>query len=106
MIPLSWYLFLGAIFFSFGLYGILTRRNIISILVSIEIMFNAANLNFVAFSRYFPLKSIGDQTTGPIFALFVVTVAVAEIAIGLALILIAYSKLGTINIGEIKLMKG
>ncbi len=101
MIPLSWYLSVAAILFSLGLYGALARRNAIAILMGIELMLNAVNINLVAFWRYItPQEFIGQ-----VFAIFVITVAAAEAAIGLALIIAIYRHRQTINIEEIDLMK-
>lgn len=99
MVPLSYYLFLSAIVFVTGLVGVLIRRNLIIILLSIELMFNAANINFVAFSHY--LQAISGQ----VFVFFVMTVAAAEVAIGLAIIIALYRGKATINVEEINLMK-
>jgi NADH-quinone oxidoreductase subunit K len=99
MIPLSYYLALSAMIFVIGLVGVLIRRNLIIILLSIELMFNAANINFVAFSHY--LQAI----TGQVFVFFVMTVAAAEVAIGLAIIIALYRGRATINVEEISLMK-
>ncbi|HLB02415.1 MAG TPA: NADH-quinone oxidoreductase subunit NuoK [Nitrospiria bacterium] len=99
MVPLSYYLILSAIVFVTGLVGVLIRRNLIIILLSIELMFNAANINFVAFSHY--LQAI----TGQVFVFFVMTVAAAEVAIGLAIIIALYRGGATINVEEINLMK-
>ncbi|MCI0528107.1 MAG: NADH-quinone oxidoreductase subunit NuoK, partial [Nitrospira sp.] len=98
MIPLSYYLALSSIIFVIGLVGVLIRRNLIIILLSIELMFNAANINFVAFSHY--LQAI----TGQVFVFFVMTVAAAEVAIGLAIIIALYRGRATINVEEISLM--
>jgi NADH-quinone oxidoreductase subunit K len=78
------YLLLAAALFSLGVYGLLTRRNAVGILLSVELMANAANLNFVAFSR-----ALGGHT-GQVFALFAVAVTVAEVAVGLALVILLY----------------
>ncbi len=99
MVPLSYYLVLSSIIFVIGLVGVLIRRNLIIILLSIELMFNAANINFVAFSHY--LQAI----TGQVFVFFVMTVAAAEVAIGLAIIIALYRGRATINVEEISLMK-
>jgi len=99
LVPLSYYLILSAIVFVTGLVGVLIRRNLIIILLSIELMFNAANINFVAFSHY--LQAI----TGQVIVFFVMTVAAAEVAIGLAIIIALYRGGATINVEEINLMK-
>jgi NADH:ubiquinone oxidoreductase subunit K len=101
MIPLSHYLILGAIIFCLGVFGALTRRNAIAILMSIELMLNAVNLNFIAFARYLPQVLLQGQ----IFAIFVITVAAAEAAVGLAIVLGLYRNFKTVNVDEINLMK-
>ncbi len=100
-ITLTHYIVVGAVLFVLGIFGIfLNRKNVIVILMSIELMLLAANLNLVAFSTH-----LGDPT-GQIFAMFVLTVAAAEVSIGLA-ILVVYSRLrGTIEVEDINLMKG
>jgi len=100
-IPLSWFLVLAAALFSIGLYGVLSRRNAIGILMGIELMLNAVNINLVAFWRYIdPIKM-----TGQIFALFVFTVAAAEVAVGLALVIATYRNRDTVVVEEIDLLK-
>ena len=81
MLTLNHFLALGAILFAVGLYGVLTRRNLIAILMSVEIMLNAVLINFVAIARF------GNNAQGDVFALFVVAIAAAEVAVGLALFL-------------------
>lgn len=103
MTPLSAYLLLSALLFSVGLAGALTRRNAIIVLVGIELMLNAANLNFIAFWRY---GSRGDELTGILFVIFSIAVAAAEAAVGLALILAAYRHLRTTNLDRIDRMRG
>lgn len=102
MIPLSWYLTLSAALFSIGLFGVLTRRNAIAILLGIELMLNAVNVNLAAFWRY------GDvnQMTGQVFAIIVFAVAAAEVAVGLALVISVYRKKNTVLAEEIDLMNG
>lgn len=99
-VPIEWYVALSAILFSIGSLGVLLRRNAIIIFMSVELMLNAANLLFVAFSRY-----LGDLD-GQILVFFVITVAAAEVAVGLALIVIIFRTKQSINIDEINLMKG
>ncbi|CBE69780.1 MAG TPA: NADH-quinone oxidoreductase subunit NuoK [Patescibacteria group bacterium] len=101
MVPLSYYLILSVILFGIGMFGALTRRNAVGILMALELMFNAVNLNFVAFSRYLPQALMQGQ----IFAIFVITVAAAEAAVGLAIVLGLYRNFQTINVDEINLMK-
>jgi NADH-quinone oxidoreductase subunit K len=101
MVPLNHYLILGAILFSLGVFGALTRRNAIAILMSVELMLNAVNLNFIAFARYQPQTLLQGQ----VFAIFVITVAAAEAAVGLAIVLSLYRNFKTVNVDEINLMK-
>jgi len=99
-IPLSWYLIVAAGLFCIGLYGVLSRRNAINILMGIELMLNAVNINLVAFSAH-----LGD-IVGQIYALLVLTVAAAEAAIGLAILVVFYRNRGSIAVEDINLMKG
>jgi len=99
MVPLSYYVTLSAVLFVIGLVGVLIRKNIIIILLSIELMLNATNINFVAFSHYL------QDITGQVFVFFVMTVAAAEVAIGLAIVIALYRNRSTINVEEISLMK-
>ncbi len=101
MIPLNHYLILGAILFSLGVFGALTRRNAIAILMSIELMLNAVSLNFIAFARYLPQPMLQGQ----VFAIFIITIAAAEAAVGLAIVLGLYRNFKTVNVDEINLMK-
>lgn len=103
MVPLSWYLVLAAFLFSCGLYGALARRNAIAALMGIELMLNAVNINLIAFWRHgmFP-----ERLDGQIFALFVIAVAAAEAAVGLALIISIYRNRKTVNLDELDLLKG
>jgi NADH-quinone oxidoreductase subunit K len=98
-VPLSWYLLLSAVLFALGVAGFLFRRNIITVFMSIELMLNAVNLTFVAFS--YQLK----QVNGQIFSLFVMVVAAAEAAVGLAIILTVFKNRATLNIDDINSMK-
>jgi len=100
-IGLEHYLILSAILFSIGLYGVLAKRNAIIILISIELMLNAVNIAMVAFSRYIvPLL-----LTGQVFAIFIIVVAAAEAAVGLAIIIAIYRNRETIDATQIDLMK-
>lgn len=99
MVTLHHYLLLSAILFSLGVIGVMFRRNLIVILMSLELMLNAVNLTFIAFSRY--LGSIEGQ----VFALFVMVVAAAEVAVGLAIAVSIYRQRGTVDVNEIDLMK-
>ena len=98
-VPLSWYLILSAILFAIGISGFIYRRNIITIFMSIELMLNAVNLSFVAFS--YQLGSVN----GHIFTFFVMVVAAAEAAVGLAIILTVFKNRRTLEIDEISSMK-
>jgi NADH-quinone oxidoreductase subunit K len=98
-VPLSWYLILSAVLFSLGVAGFLIRRNIITVFMSIELMLNAVNLSFVAFS--YELR----QIDGHIFTFFVMVVAAAEAAVGLAIILTVFKNRGTLQIDEVDSMK-
>jgi NADH-quinone oxidoreductase subunit K len=101
MIGLSHYLTVAAMLFTLGVFGIfLNRKNVIVILMSVELMLLAVNINLVAFSSY-----LGDLT-GQVFALFVLTVAAAEAAIGLAIVVVYYRNRGSIAVDDINLMKG
>jgi NADH-quinone oxidoreductase subunit K len=101
LIPLSWYLILAALIFCIGLYGVLARRNAIAILMGIELMLNAVNINLVAFWRYLTPSNI----TGQAFAIIVFAVAASEVAVGLALIISIYRRRTTVAVEEINLMK-
>jgi len=101
MIPLSWYLILSAALFSIGLFGVLARRNAIAILLGIELMLNAVNINLVAFWRY--LDPV--QITGQVFAIIVFAVAAAEVAVGLALVISVYRSRKTVVADELDMMK-
>ena len=98
-VPMSYYLTLSAIVFLTGLVGVLIRRNIIIILLSVELMLNATNINFVAFSQYF------HNVAGQVFVFFALTVAAAEVAVGLAIIIALHRAKSTINVDEFSLLK-
>ncbi len=100
-IGLAHYLTLAAVLFTLGIFGIfLNRKNVIVILMSIELMLLAVNINLVAFSRFL------DDLTGQVFAMFVLTVAAAEAAIGLAILVVYFRNRGSIAVEDINLMKG
>ena len=99
MIPVSYYLILSGIVFLTGLVGVLIRRNIIIILLSVELMLNATNINFVAFSQYF------QNVAGQVFVFFALTVAAAEVAVGLAIIIALHRSRSSINVDEFQLLK-
>lgn len=99
--PLSAYLILAAILFALGLYGVLAKRNAIVVLMSIELMLAGVNLNLVAFDRY-----LGGRATGQVFALFTVSVAAAEAAVGLGLIIALARDRGTVDLANFTDLKG
>jgi len=109
-VTLNHYLALSAVLFSIGLYGALAKRNTVAILMCIELMFNAVNIALVAFSRFIQVPGSGatavaNQLTGQVFALFIITVAAAEAAVALAIILAIYRSRRTVNIEDINLLK-
>ena len=100
-VPLQHVLVVGLVLFALGLYTVLTRRNAIGILMGIELLLNAANVNYVAFARY-----TGTPTDGQIFAIFVIMLAAAEAAIGLAIVVIYFRNRGPIEVEDISTLKG
>lgn len=102
MVPLTWYLILAAGLFCVGVFGALARRNAVGVLMGIELMLNAVNINLVAFWRYTAVQ----QLTGQMFAIFVIAVAAAEATVGLALLIAIYRQRNTVNVEELDLMKG
>jgi NADH-quinone oxidoreductase subunit K len=102
---LSKFLVIGALLFIIGVAGVLTRRNIIVIFMSIELILNAANLNFIAFSRYLSTTGSANALAGQIFTVFVIVVAAAEAAIGLGIVIALYRNKETIWVDEIDLLK-
>lgn len=112
MPPITWYMYVSAALFCIGLFGMMTRRNAIALLMSIELMLNSANVNLAAFSSYAKehIVSVGGRQvdmmlSGQVFALFVIALAAAEAAVGLAIIINVYRSLRHINADEINLMK-
>jgi NADH:ubiquinone oxidoreductase subunit K len=101
LVGLNHYLVLSTILFCIGIFGVLTRRNAIGILMSIELMFNAVNINFVAFSKFVT----PNDFVGQIFAIFVITIAAAEATVGLAIVLLIYRNFKGINVDNINIMK-
>ena len=99
MIPVGWYLILGAVLFLIGVLGFFIKRNIIALLLSVEIMLNAANINLVAFSHYL------ESMAGQIVALFVIAIAGGEAAVGLAIIIVVFRGKISTNVDEINLLK-
>lgn len=99
--PVQFVLVLSAFLFSVGIYGVLARRNAVIVLMSIEVMMNAVNLNLVAFNAL-----LRDQhLLGQIFSLFVITIAAAELGVGLAIVILIYRNRTTVSIDEVSLMK-
>jgi NADH-quinone oxidoreductase subunit K len=101
MIPLSWYLLFAAALFCIGLFGVLSRKNAVAILMGIELMLNAVNINLLAFWRYLEPENISGQ----VFAIMVLAVAAAEVAVGLALIISIYRRRDTVVADEIDMLK-
>ncbi len=101
MIPLSWYLIFAAALFCIGLFGVLTRRNAVAILMGIELMLNAANINLLAFWRYRTPADIAGQ----VFAVMVFAVAAAEVAVGLGLVISIYRRRRTVIAEDMNLLK-
>lgn len=100
MIPLSWYMILASILFAIGVCGFLTRRNIIILFLSIELMLNAVNLNLVALSHFL------ESMNGQIFTFFIITVAAAEAAIGLGIAITLYRSRKTVYVDDVNRLKG
>ena len=98
---LNFFLILSAFIFCTGVYGVLARRNAVLVLMSIELMLNAVNINLVAFGAYLEDRLL----TGQIFALFIITIAAAEVGIGLAIVLLIYRNRVSVNIDDVNLMK-
>lgn len=101
MIPLQHFLAVAAVLFTLGLYCVLTRRNAVTILMGIELILNAANLNFIAFARHTAVN-----LDGHVFAIFVIIMAAAEAAIALAIVLNLYKRMNSIEVDEVDLMRG
>ena len=102
---ISKFLIIGALLFAIGVAGVLTRRNIIVIFMSIELILNAANLNFIAFSRYLQESGSLNAVAGQVFTVFIIVVAAAEAAIGLGLVIALYRNRETIFVDKIDLLK-
>jgi NADH:ubiquinone oxidoreductase subunit K len=102
---LSKFLVIGALLFVIGVAGVLTRRNIIVIFMSVELILNAANLNFIAFSRYLQLTGNQNAVAGQVFTVFIIVVAAAEAAIGLGIVIALYRNRETIFLDKIDLLK-
>jgi NADH:ubiquinone oxidoreductase subunit K len=105
MIPIEYWLVFSTLLFIVGAYGVVTRRNAIVVLMCIEIMLNAANINFVMFSSYHSLLHVFPDPSGQVFALFSIAIAAAEVAVGLAILLAVYRRYQTIEVDKINLMR-
>ena len=108
MVTLNSFLVLGAVVFCIGLFGALSKRNAVAILMSIEIMLNAVNITLVGYAAAFSAIAgapHGDRLTGQVFAIFIITVAAAEAAVALAMIIAIYRRRSTIDVGQINLMR-
>lgn len=102
VVPLSWVLVVAGALFCTGLFGALARRNVVSILMGVELMLNSVNINLVAFWRYLEPVQIGGQ----VFALFIITVAAAEAAVGLAMVIAIYRTRSTVLADEVDTLRG
>jgi NADH:ubiquinone oxidoreductase subunit K len=100
-VPITYFLVLSALLFSIGIYGVLARQNAVLVLLSIELMLNAVNINLVAFSSM--LQEAG--LSGQVFALFVIAVAAAEVGVGLAIVILMFRNRQTVDVDEMSLMK-
>ncbi|MDQ3954081.1 MAG: NADH-quinone oxidoreductase subunit NuoK [Actinomycetota bacterium] len=96
--PVSFFLVLSALLFSIGIYGVLARKHVVLVLLSIELMLNAANINLVAFS-------VINDVAGQVFALFIIAVAAAEVGVGLAIVILIFRNRSTVDVDEMSLMK-
>ena len=105
-IPLSWFLYFASAAFAIGQFGVLVRRNAIAVLMAIEIMLNAANINLIAFWRYGPAPGGEGPLTGVVMALFVITIAAAEVAVGIGLILLCYRRWHAADVDRYDSMAG
>lgn len=105
MIPIEYWLVLSSLLFVTGAYGVLTRKNAIVVLMCIEIMLNAANLNLVMFSSYHSTLHVLPDVSGQVFALFSIAIAAAEVAVGLAIVLTVYRRYQTIDVDKINILR-
>lgn len=99
MVPMSWYLALAAVLFTIGAVGVIVKRNVISMMIAIELMLNSANLTLVTFSSYF------GELSGQVLVFFVMVVAAAEAAVGLAIVVLLFRHRQTINVDEASMLK-
>ena len=103
---LNQFLLLGAVLFSIGVYGVLARRNGVLVLMSIELILNAVNINLIAFGAMANEANPGAAVVGQVFALFVITIAAAEVGVGLAIVLLIYRNRTSVDLDEVAAMKG
>jgi NADH:ubiquinone oxidoreductase subunit K len=103
---LNQFLILGAVLFAIGVYGVLARRNGVLVLMSIELILNAVNINLIAFGAMANEASPGAAVVGQVFALFVITIAAAEVGVGLAIVLLIYRNRTSVDLDEVAAMKG
>lgn len=101
MINLTHYLLLGTIMFGIGIYGVLSKRNAVAVLMSVELMLNAVNINFIAINKFVA----SGQVVGQLFAIFIIVVAAAEVAVGLAMILAIFRQKKSVNLNDFNLLK-
>jgi NADH:ubiquinone oxidoreductase subunit K len=101
---LNQFLVLAAVLFAIGVYGVLARRNAVLVLMSVELMLNAVNINLIAFSAY--VKNAGGNAAGQVFALFLITIAAAEVGVGLAIVLLIYRNLRSPDLDQVDQLKG
>ncbi len=105
-IPLTWFLIFASACFVIGLLGVLVRRNAIAVLMAIEIMLNAANINIIAFWRYSVPGPEESPVSGPMLAIFVITIAAAEVAVGIGLILLCYRRRASADVDQYDSLSG
>jgi NADH-quinone oxidoreductase subunit K len=105
MIPIQYWLIFSSLLLAVGAYGVLTRKNAIVVLMSIEVMLNAANINLVAFSSYHTTLHGFADASGQVFALFSIAIAAAEVAVGLAILLSVYRRYQTIDVDKINILR-
>ncbi len=103
---LNQFLILGAVLFSIGVYGVLARRNGVLVLMSIELILNAVNINLIAFGAMANEANPGAAVVGQVFALFVITIAAAEVGVGLAIVLLIYRNRTSVDLDDVAAMKG
>ena len=105
MIPIEYWLVFSSLLFAIGAYGVLTRKNAIVVLMSIEVMLNSANINLVTFSSYHTALHGSSDASGQVFALFSIAIAAAEVAVGLAILLSVYRRYQTIDVDKINILR-